>query len=366
MRVTVLLERSEGRRFVPEVFPVVRERGVELLVGTVFGFGEVHEQLGSVGVASFSLGCRTSRDYPMAIRRLAMLGRAHRTELVHGIEVIPAFLAGAAGRLGRRTPSIFHRQHTVFDEQPGLTRLSAWASRLCTLTMACSGASAEAARQIDGVDEDRIRVVHNAATSPRPVDERELAAIRERLGISPDAAVISVVSRLRPEKGLDVLLDALPRIVEIVGRRVELVIAGDGGEEAALRRRAAKQSAAGVHFVGYQYDVAPWIAVGDVFAMPSRKEPFGIAATEAMSYGVAVVAGDVDGLREVIADDVDGLLVRPDDVEALAVAIGRLLIDPERRARIGSAGRATQQQRFTSEAWANAWVDVYEGLLGRS
>jgi glycosyltransferase involved in cell wall biosynthesis len=171
--------------------------------------------------------------------------------------------------------------------------------------------------------------------------------------------VIGVVSRLRREKGLAELVSALPRVNTSLNRPLYAVLAGDGPDKEELMAMAEGQTVP-VRFVGHQDDVAPWFAVGDVIAMPSHREAFGVAAAEAMSCGRPLVASAVGGLREIVQDGETGFLVPVRDTRELADAIVRVLADPVAARRMGSAGRARFEQNFTNDAMIGSWLSCYE------
>jgi phosphatidylinositol alpha-mannosyltransferase len=103
-------------------------------------------------------------------------------------------------------------------------------------------------------------------------------------------------------------------------------------------------------------ELHPYHAGASVYVAPATgHESFGMVLVEAMAAGVPVIASDIDGYREVVRDGVDGLLVDPRDTRALAGAVIALLRDPERRARMGAAGReraaAFSEERMAREAW---------------
>jgi glycosyltransferase involved in cell wall biosynthesis len=360
MRLILLMERTDARRMWDEVLPALRDRGVEVAVGSVFGAGDLQDQVRGLGWPAFALGCRSSRGYGVGAVRLARVARRHRAEVIQGTEPIPAVIGGLARRVGAGELGVFHRQHLVFDGNRNLTLLSRAASRLNDVTLACSRSAAEHAVRLDGVSPDRVRVAHNAANRLRPVTADEIRELRAQLGIPENARVISAVSRLREEKGLATLLRAAP----LVPGPVHLVIAGEGPYEPELRAIARPHPEVPVHFVGHQEDVALWFSVGDVVAMPSYREAFGVAAAEAMSCGRPVVASAVGGLFELVEDDVTGRLVPPRDEGALAEGLQAVLESPDLRRRMGSAGRKRFEERFTSEAMVDAWLACYRDFGG--
>ena len=101
----------------------------------------------------------------------------------------------------------------------------------------------------------------------------------------------------------------------------------------------------------------------DVFVLPSRFEGFPLTVIEAMLAELPVVASDVGSVREAVLDGDTGLLVAPEDPEALARAVGALLADPARRRAMGQQGRRRALERFTVEAMARRFESLYDEIL---
>src|SRR5207248_772983 len=122
---------------------------------------------------------------------------------------------------------------------------------------------------------------------------------------------------------------------------------GDGPERARAEALARELGVHGdVRFLGEQLDVARLLAQADLFLLPSDSESFGLAALEAMSCGVPVVASRIGGLPEVVKDGETGLLVPPGDGGAFTIAATALLADPARREKMAKAARADALARF--------------------
>jgi glycosyltransferase involved in cell wall biosynthesis len=227
--------------------------------------------------------------------------------------------------------------------------------------MAVSDAVREAAIHSDNIPADRVRVALNGIPDLRSVHDGEVRALRDRLGIG-DELVVLLLARLRPEKGHEVLLEAMQLAAPDLPRPSHLVIVGDGPHRAAVAASAERVDGCKVHLVGYQEDVALWLRLADVVASPSLIEPFGLSTIEAMAAGRPVVASAVDGLLEVVVPGA-GLLVPPGDSRSLAAAITETLLDASLRVRLGSAGRIRFLESFTIEKMVERWMGVYEEMV---
>jgi glycosyltransferase involved in cell wall biosynthesis len=187
--------------------------------------------------------------------------------------------------------------------------------------------------------------------------------VRDHGGAAPAAdlagagRLILALGRLHEEKGFDILLRAFARLAARgEGEGVRLLIAGEGPERSALIRLAGELGIAGrVIFAGWREDVAALLAASAFLVCPSRVEPLGNVIPEAWSAGRAVVASRVSGPAELIREGEDGLLVPPEDPEALAGALAALLADPALAARLGAAGRARFLAEFTEGAVLGEW-----------
>lgn len=159
------------------------------------------------------------------------------------------------------------------------------------------------------------------------------------------------VSRLSPEKGIDILLEAARKLPEI-----DFLIAGDGPEREILEN----SSSPNVTFLGFVKDIPDLLSQADVLCVPSRSEGLGLAALEAMAAGVPVVASRVGGLPEVILDGETGLLFTSEDPEALKIALQTLLDNPERRKAMGEAGRKRAESVFDAKTMQKKTRAVWE------
>jgi glycosyltransferase involved in cell wall biosynthesis len=173
-----------------------------------------------------------------------------------------------------------------------------------------------------------------------------------------DMPLALALGRLHPNKGFDLLLDALA-----MTNGVDLWIAGDGPLRARLETAAVRLGlAARVRFLGWRDDIPALLASADFLVCPSRHEPLGNVVIEAWSARLPVLASATAGPAELIADGDNGILVPVGDVGALAQAIEHLAADPALRARLGIGGRKAYEADFTEAAVVGRYRALFDRI----
>jgi lipopolysaccharide/colanic/teichoic acid biosynthesis glycosyltransferase len=194
-----------------------------------------------------------------------------------------------------------------------------------------------------------------------PDDRRRL---RTALGFDDGSRVVGFVGRLVREKGILELFEAFRRVRERVSN-ARLLIIGPVDEvkaDAVRPETAAQYGIDDAVFLGYRHDMPELYSVMDVCVLPSHREGFPRSPMEASAMGVACIATDIRGCREVVKPGVNGLLVPVRDPAALADAITAIVSDPERASRFGTEGRALAAGAFDERAVAARVSDVYRRL----
>jgi N-acetyl-alpha-D-glucosaminyl L-malate synthase BshA len=186
-----------------------------------------------------------------------------------------------------------------------------------------------------------------------------------RKWLSPDSApVLTHISNFRPIKRV---MDVM-RVFYAVHKKhpCKLVMVGDGPDRLEAENFAREmQIDSDVRFTGKQLDIASVLACTDVFILPSSTESFGLAALEAMSYGVPIVASRVGGIPEVVREGLDGYLADVGDVEQMAEHVVRLITNPELCREIGSRAMERAKDTFSEAPVIDQYQTVYERVLNR-
>lgn len=310
----------------------------------------------------------------LGVRHLPRTIRLMRDE---GIDVVHTHGKGAGlfGRLAARAlhlPAVhtFHGIHYSSYSVSGQRLYLALERRLSRMSHAIINVSAS--QEAEGLAlklfrrDQSVVVVNGVDLDEMARVVRESPVRREQLGLTADDFVLGCVSRWDPVKRFEVLLQAARRLTSRIPR-LALVLVGGGGEEARIRRLVGETGLQDrVIFTGFLGTPPRVYGALDLYVATSLKEGLPLAPLEAMAAGLAIVATDVPGHRDVIVRGETGLLVPPEDPASLAEAIAMLAADPDWRQQMGRAGRQRVAEQFTVQHMAERTAAVYRHALQRA
>jgi glycosyltransferase involved in cell wall biosynthesis len=233
------------------------------------------------------------------------------------------------------------------------------------LVVAVSNFVAERDRSAAVVSPERVRCIWNGLDPVPPGSEEQQPDVRRLLGLGPNTRVIGCACRATPEKGVKVLFNAFDRLVRISSRETVLVYIGSGPEINELSElRERLPSANSIFMLGYLPNAASLLRTANVCVIPSLwQEAFSLAVLEMMVRGRAVVASNVGGVPELIEDRVSGILVVPNDVDALAKAITEVLGSESYQDALGTAARERASRLFSAERQITAMLGTFQDVF---
>jgi sugar transferase (PEP-CTERM/EpsH1 system associated) len=327
------------------------------------GLGPNADELKQAGIPCFLVKKNPGLDYTLPIR-LARLFRKQRVQVVHTHGINPFFYGTLASILAGR-PITIQTDHArgIFPvarrEMASERILARFTDRIIAVS---EGVKADLVRY-EHIRPEKIQVIYNGIDGQKfraPVDTR---AKRNELGLPLHAVVVGVGVRLTEQKGITYLIQALAKLAP-AHPDIRLLIVGDG----ALRRKLEKLSEeVGVRgqvvFTGFRDDMGDILQAMDIYALPSLWEGHPLVLLEAMAAGKPVVATDIPGSREVVVQGQTGMLVPPQDSEALAQALSLLVQDQTLRERMGREGSRAFEERFRVERMVTEYEGLYERCL---
>ncbi|MBP1627062.1 MAG: hypothetical protein H6Q00_1537 [Holophagaceae bacterium] len=293
--------------------------------------------------------------------KMADVADKHGLEIMHAHYAIPHASAALLARMAMEdrlkvVTTLHGTDITVVGSDPSYLPMVRLAIRASDAVTSVSQYLKEETLRTFKVDR-HIDVIPNFITPPpegRP-DCRSWLAPR-------DCAVLTHISNFRPVKRVLDVVKIFERVRQEYPCR--LVMVGDGPDrpeaEAYARERGFSDE---VRFTGKQLNIGSVLVCSDVFLLPSATESFGLAALEAMSYGVPVVASRVGGLPEVIRHGEDGYLEGLGDVEAMAQDVLKLLRDPAHRQRLGASAKNRALDTFAEGPVIDQYEALYERIL---
>ncbi|HDP16342.1 MAG TPA: glycosyltransferase family 1 protein [Candidatus Omnitrophica bacterium] len=250
--------------------------------------------------------------------------------------------------------------HGFFNRNIGRTLMPAWGDRV----IAISEAVEEHLIKDFHVPKDRISLIYNGIDIKRYLrdfSENEKADLKDAFGIKKDHAVIGTIARFTPDKGHDVLLQALYEILK-EKPNVQLIFVGDGKERYKIMDLTQRLGLTdNVIFIKSQLNTVDILSVMDVFMFtPRRKEGLGLALLEALASGKPVVATNVGGISSIVRNGVNGFLVEPSRHELLVEPVLRLLKDKALYQKMIHSGRETVVERFSIDGMADRVRGLYK------
>jgi glycosyltransferase involved in cell wall biosynthesis len=355
--VTPRLDVGGLERQWSHLVPGLIERGIDVEVATLDGKGHFFHVLAAKGIPADCLELHGRLNVVGTYRAAGALARS-RPDIV--------LSAGVSGHVvGQVTSFRAHCPHVAaihaVPEHPDtftprrrliVRLLSRWVSA----SVAVTSAQLPFLRSL-GFDPTRTHVIPNGVEGTEP--RRSRGVVRAELGLAEQDLVALLVATLRPEKRVDLFVDAVVA-AHRSNESVRGLIAG-GGDGLRRIELLCRESGLVARALGPRADIPDLIAASDVLCLTSDAEALPMAILEAMAAGRPVIATNVGGIRDAVLDGETGFLVPRGDCARVAQRLLRLAEDPELRDSLGEAGRERYRERFTLDRM----VDAYHALLER-
>lgn len=331
--------------------------------------GPLGPDLRAAGVGVIELDLTTISKSMRATFRMTKLLSTLPLDIVHLHGQFAGFFGGMAARLAQARRVIYTAHFPSFMTDWDLYRrvrndIAERVTCRCADQLVCvSSIDREEYIRRRLVSGNRTVTIHNGVDLSQFEREFDTATLRQRLGLSPDVAIVGYVGRLADQKGVEYLMRATPTVLA-QAPNTHVLIVGDGPLRPQLEAVARQLGLTNhVTFTGVRRDIEALMAITQMVVVPSLFEPFGIVALEAMAAGKPVVASGVDGLTKLVVHGWTGFLVPPADTSMLANAIITLLTQAELRSTMGQAGRARAREHFSLAKMYQSYEQVYSGLL---
>ena len=359
----------------------LRDKGIKVVLICSYG-PEIHQiNLGS-GLSYEEIEIARQVDPKKDIITLFKLIRAfkkHKFDIVHSttpkgglLSCVAAFLVGVPVRLHTWTgqPWVTLRGPkklvTMFaDILIGL---------LCTKCYADSPSQRDFLIQKKIIRSKNIKVIHKGSLSgvdiekfqPQILNSADKNIRKKEIGLSKESKIITFIGRINKDKGIIELISAFKRTLEL-GYDIELLLIGpldqDSDGYGFVKLEEYIKDCSKIYYVGYQKHPEDYLAVSDMFCLPSYREGFGTTVIEAAAMGIPSVGTKINGLVDAIVDGETGILVESKSVEGLVSAFQKLLDNPQQLDKMGEKARSRCVQNFDRKLINDLLMKEYLNIL---
>jgi glycosyltransferase involved in cell wall biosynthesis len=369
------LMRAGAEQSLASLAPHLVARGVRLDVAYLFERPGLKDDLVAAGGSLFPLTGTTRRT--TWIRWAYGLVRSRRPDLIHTTLFEADIVGRMAGALAG-TPVVSSLVNLNYGpEQLANPTLVPWRLRAAQVVDAITARKVSGfhavTSQVANVMARRLRIPRSRIeVIPRGRNPEQLgmrtpqrrARARTQLRIGIDAPLLLGVARHEHQKGLDVLLEALPYVRRELPTMTLALAGSEGDTTGKLRDTVQRLHLNGaVRFLGSRRDVPELLCAADVFVFPSRWEGMPGAVLESMALETPIVASDLPSIREMVGDDGAAVLVTPGESEALAAGIVRSFRRPDEAAQRARIARVRFLERFTMNRVAERMFSFYHKTL---
>lgn len=339
------------------------ERGVRVHIAS--SGGDMAAEFSALGVQLLNLNIRTKSELdPRIYYALLFLNqyvRQHAIDMIHAqtrvTQVMGFWLATMTGCFYVSTC------HGFFKTHASRLMFPCWGDAV----VAISEAVQKHLHDDFQIADERISLIPSGIDIRMypPVDALIKYQMRRKYGLGEEP-VVGIIARLSEVKGQDILIKAMKTVHEQIAD-AKLIIAGEGKTESLLRKMVKEfQLERNVLFYPLTHKSVKILPLLDIFVMPSRQEGLGISIMEAQAVGVPVIASRVGGIPSLIEEGRTGFLVEPEDPIALGQTILMVLRDPDRLARVASAGREFIRTNHSADLMVEKALTLYKTIISRT
>ncbi|MBI5788221.1 MAG: glycosyltransferase family 4 protein [Candidatus Schekmanbacteria bacterium] len=334
----------------------LRDKGWRVIMACQPGSG-LEREATKTGFTCFPVKMSTAFSLS-AVNCLLKLFQQEQVNIAVTHSSIDSWLTGWSSLLAAHKPIIVRVRHL----QGGINNRFVYTG-LCNTIVAVSQDIKQHMILNKGIPADKIQVIYSGIDTKRFQLAAKPLSLRAEWGVKPDEKLIGIVAVLRNKKGHRFLIRAAAAILNR-HPKTKFVFVGSGPKEQEIKEEIAQKKLDRYFILAGKRDDIPEVLNSlDVFVLPSQMEALGQAIIEAMAAGLPVVASRVGGIPELVREGETGFLVPPEDSNALAGAIIKLLNQPQTARQMGLAGQKTVQENFDYHQMIGNTERLYRSLL---
>lgn len=357
LHVTLSLDIGGLEVLLVELLQKIDKNKYSLSVCALQKEGQLKGELERQGIPVYSIPKKEGIDYFLPFKLKALIKQI-KADIVHTHNSTPWIYSAAAVSLLNSNTRLIHTKHSNLGaDKTRLQNVERFASKVTKHIIADSQSVMDFMVQKQNIAQNKIKLIYNGID----IDKYKLPIPPKQDNIKR----IGIVARLVPVKDHKSLLDGFKLLSQRLPD-VELVIIGDGTLKSELTAQAAQlQVDSRVKFLGSRRDIPELLSQLDIFVLCSIDEGMPISLLEAMAAGLPVVATKVGGIREIVVENKTGLLIQPQNPQALADAIYKILTDSPLARSMSQEAVRIVAERFSIKKMTEGYTSLYENLLAQ-
>jgi len=321
--------------------------------------GEFAPEITRLGIKVFLLPQKKNGTDYFTFWKLSKMLRQERTNVIHTHNTQP-FIDGTIAALLSNVKTVVHTDHARDFPDKRRYMLAEWiVSKYAYRVVGVSAHTAENLSRYERISKKKIRIIPNGIDLLKYEISVDQVSKRRNLGIREKGPVIGLGVRLTEQKGIPYLIRAMPEVLQKFPDAT-LVIAGDGPMAPELKKETTKLGLENhVLFIGPRLDIPEILKLFDIYVLPSVWEGLPMVILEAMAARCPIIATDVGGVRNVIANGLNGSIVEPRNSSVLSAEIIKLLSNKALRASYTRAAHDTVSTKFSAETMTRKYEKLY-------
>ncbi len=335
-----------------------------LIIGCFDAPGPLNDELTKLNISNFNIPVTSNYQYLFRFLKLYRLLKKNKIDILHLHTFYPSLFGVLAGKLAKTKKIIVTRHHAdyhILKNKKIHSFFDAWAANHCTSVIAVSEWTKKVMVEQEHVKETKIRVILNGIIPLALKETKNKDWIRKEFNISSDSLVFTCVSRLFPEKNLELVLQ-LVSLIKKENKNITLLICGDGLNGAYHKKLIGlcktENIQENVLFLGFRNDVGDILKNSDAFLHPSLGESFGFAVLEAMSLGVPIFASNIPSVHEIAGKDI-AYIFDPHSIADLYEKYKQWVNDPAAAKERIRKGIERYNDQFTFKKMISKYEEVY-------
>ncbi|MDP3790622.1 MAG: glycosyltransferase family 4 protein [Candidatus Omnitrophota bacterium] len=349
-------------RYILSLCNAMKKMGIDCSVAS--SGGNLEDELKENGIKHKYIGIKTKFEFGpkvfSAVSPLANIIMEEGVNLVHAHTRVSQVVSFLASR--KAEAHYVSTCHGFFKPKLSRKLFDTWGERVVAIS---EPVKAHLERDF-GINSERIGLIHNGVDMDKfskNFSNDEISKLKRSITLK-EGPVVGTIGRLSSVKGQKFLIEAMKNVIS-KNNLAQCLIIGEGPEEDELKKLAVDLGIENnVKFAGPIYkDANMYLACMDVFVLPSIKEGLGLALLEAMAAARPCVASDIGGIRDIVKDRDNGMLVPVADISAMADSISKLLSDKAAAMRLGQNGREFVKENFSITVMAEKMSRLYREVV---